>query len=97
MLSKVNAYVNFAKRSQSVVYGLDGIEKKRVKLILYSNSLAENSASKSIRLADKYGCKIIKLDSSQFNELFENAKIVGITNASLASAIEGELNQEETN
>ena len=97
---KLRTYIGFAKKSRSIIYGVDNFEKKHVDLILISKSLGINARKKCEKIAEKNSIKIFQLESSEFHEMgFESEKIkaMAIINFQLAKAIEEQLNQEESN
>lgn len=96
---KLRTYIGFAKKSRSIIYGVDNFEKKHVDLILISNTLGINARKKCEKIADKNSIRIFELQRSELCEMgFEDEQIkaMAIINFQLAKAIEEQLNQEET-
>ena len=91
LISKIQSYLGFAKKSGSIVYGLDNLEKykKCVYLVLYSDQLSENSLNKLDRLVSERKWKMGVLKKTTIDELLvvNNCKVIGLTNESLANAI----------
>lgn len=91
MINKILSYLGFAKKSGSIVYGLDNLEKykKCVYLVLYSDQLSENSFNKLARLVNERKWRMGALKNKTLDELLmvNNCKIIGLTNESLANAI----------
>ena len=58
MRSKVMSYLGFAAKADKIVNGYNTcmfmMEKKKVKLVILANDLAENSIKKMISLAGRY-------------------------------------------
>lgn len=87
--SKIKAYIGFAIKSKSLVLGLDNMDKKRLKLIIVSQSLSPNSLKEAERLREKNQCELISVQAEQMQELIEkdNVKAVALLNENLAEAI----------
>lgn len=64
MNSKIETYIGFAIKKGSVVFGCDSIEsyRKKIKLILYTISLSDNSVRILEKNAEKRGCQIERID-----------------------------------
>ncbi len=83
-MDKINSYVGFAIKSNKVVYGADNILKnKKIKLILTSDELSQNTMEK---LQNTKIC-LLCLPSEQYNSLNLKGLAVGIQDKSLADAI----------
>ena len=91
MINKIQSYLGFAKKSGSIIYGLDNLEKYRkcVYLVLYSDQLSENSYNKLKRLVNERKWRMGALKGKTLDDLLmvNNCKVVGLTNESLAKAI----------
>ena len=88
MNSKVETYIGFAIKKGSVVFGCDGIEssKKRLLLLLYTPSLSQNSLSVLQKVSERTGCPLAQID--EFEILTKkNCKALAICDRSLANAI----------
>ena len=89
-ITKIKSYLGFAIRSNQVIYGLDNILvcKKKIHLILVSNSISDNSLEKVKALSIKKNYDYILLPVS-LEELTkrQNLKVLAITNFELAKAI----------
>ena len=89
-LNKIKTYINFAKKSKSIIYGVDDIVKSnKLKIIILSDGLADNSKQKIQKLAQTKNIFILELEKNIFFELVQNdiIKIFAITDANLAKAI----------
>lgn len=88
MNDKVKAYIGFAIRKGSVVFGADSLKKyrKKVYLILCSDTLSENSLSDVRVIGEKKHCEI--LTASKLEDVVKrNCKVLGICDSQLAFAI----------
>jgi len=88
-LSKIKTYVGFAVKSRSIVYGIDSIKTKKVKLIIFSSSLSESAKDKCKILAKNNSCMFKELSEEEMIEILNNDKIkaIAIVNQDLANAI----------
>ena len=90
---KIAAYIGFSVKAGKIVYGYEGVitAGKKVRLILVSDALGENSLKKVLRGAERSGVKVMTL--SNLAEYFggKQVKCVGLVEESLASATEKEL------
>ena len=88
MISKVETYIGFAIRKGSVVFGCDNIEKyrKKVFLLLYTESLSVNSQQTLTAVAQKRNCKLLKINDYE-SLAKRNCKALAICDKSLADAI----------
>lgn len=93
----IKTYIGFCIKSRSIVVGQDRLKanKDKIYLILYCSSASQNLIDLSVRLAEKYNCKCIKLDNLQEYTNIESCKVVGLSNQSLAQAIIKVLNSQE--
>ncbi|HKL73836.1 MAG TPA: hypothetical protein VJ903_02975 [Clostridia bacterium] len=93
-LTKVKSYVGFAIKMGKAVFGVDSIisMRRQPKIVLYDNSLSENSTSKLNNYLSKHKVysKIIAMEEVYPDK---NCKAVGILDANLASAIEKSIKE----
>ena len=87
-VQKIKSYIGFAKKTNSIVYGVDQIREKRVYVVVYSNSLAESSKQRCVSLKEK-GVLVYEVDDEVLFELTQqpNVKAFGIKNEELAKAV----------
>ncbi len=89
--SKIQTYLGFCVRARKIVYGTDEIEtqKKSVFLIVFDETLSENSLKNLCKASERLGCPIVKANKDALaNALFKPAvKAVAIKDKSLAKAI----------
>ena len=86
----IKTYLGFCIKSRVIVIGQDRLKanKGKIYLIIYCNSASQNLKDLAKRMADKYNCKAICLDTTlQDYTNLDGCKIVGLTNMSLAEAI----------
>ncbi len=97
--SKIQTYLGFCVRSRKIVYGTDEIEtqKKGVFLIVFDETLSENSLKVLYRVSEKQGCQMVKAEKDALaNALFKPAvKAVAIRDKNLAKAI-GDCVEEDS-
>lgn len=89
-LNKVKTYINFAKKSNNILYGIDDIFKsKKCYLILISDELSLSSKNKLQIYIEKYKIIYKTLSNSQFFEICgkDAVKVLAITDKNLANAI----------
>lgn len=88
MNSKIEAYIGFAIKKGSVVFGCDNIKanKKRMLVILYTPSLSENSLSVLRETSKRTGCPLAQIDEFEILKK-KNCKALAICDKSLAGAI----------
>ena len=89
-MNKVITYINFAKKSKNIIYGVDDIIKSRkIELIFISEELAESGRKKVQKFTATNNIKEFLLDKNRFFELIQNSsiKVFGITDKNLANAI----------
>ena len=88
--NKIKTYINFAKRSRTLIFGVDDIIKsKKVEIVLYSDLLAESSKKKLINFSKSNNVFEKEIENKTMNELLQNesVKAVGVTDKNLANAI----------
>lgn len=88
MNGKIETYIGFAIKKGSVVYGCDNIGnyRKRIYLILYTESLSANSLSALEKSAHLRGCPLRRIDEYAILTK-KNCKALAICDKSLSSAI----------
>ncbi len=88
MNSKIETYIGFAIKKGSVVFGTDNIKyyRKKMYLILHTESISQNSFDVLSLTAERVGCQIAKIQDYQILQL-KNCKALAICDKSLASAI----------
>lgn len=93
-LTKVKSYLGFAIKSGKAVFGVDQIISLRRKpiIVLYDDSLSENSLSKLRNYMSKQNVNSYKI---AIEEVYhnKNCKAIGILDESLASAIEKSIKE----
>ena len=89
-VSKIKAYIGFAKKSKAIIYGVDQIKVKNVKVIFFDNQLSNSSKNSCAKAAEKNNCKCYQITEAEMLELVETNKIkaFAILNGDLANAIE---------
>lgn len=88
MNSKIEAYIGFAIRKGSVVFGCDNIERyrKKVYLLLCTKDLSANSLSVMQSIARKRSLRLLEIEN--YNSLIKrNCKALAICDKSLADAV----------
>lgn len=87
--NKIAAYFGFCIKSGKIVFGLDNAEKlRRAHLLIYDESLAENSAKKALSLGERLRCPVMLYRRSLGELLHRNGcKLAAVTDKSLAGAI----------
>lgn len=88
MNSKVEAYIGFAIKKGSAVFGCDNIEKYRKKmyLLLATQTLSANSLSVLQSVADKKKIKLLRIDDYEML-VKRNCKAIAICDKQLSDAI----------
>ena len=90
MKDKLIAYLGFANKSGSIIYGVDNIEAKasKVKIVIYDDRLSDNSLNKLNNVVKRYNILVYNSNHS-IDELLgkNNCKAVGITSNDFARAI----------
>lgn len=88
--TRIKSYIGFAIRMRKATFGVEGIKTSRHKhfLVIYDNSLAENSLKKLKSFCENKNINCVKVDFS-LSELTKraNVKAVAIGDQSLADAI----------
>jgi ribosomal protein L7Ae-like RNA K-turn-binding protein len=87
--SKIITYFGFCIKAGKIVFGLDNAEKlRRAKLLVYDESLSENSQKKVLSLGEKLNCPVLLYKRSLSEILHrDGCKVVAVTDKSLAGAI----------
>ena len=87
-VQKIKTYIGFAKKSNSIVYGVDSIKEKKVNVVIYSKGLSQSSKQRCVSLEEK-GVKVFEITDEQMLEIIENisVKAFAIKNEELAKAI----------
>ena len=88
MNSKTETYIGFAIKKGSAVFGVDAIVRyrKKVYLLLYTESLSPNSLKAMESAAEKIGCKLMQIPDYQLLKM-RNCKAIAICDKQLADAI----------
>lgn len=88
MNSKIEAYIGFAIRKGAVVFGCDSIEKyrKKIYLLLNTNTLSENSLSRLQAVAFKRNIKLLQIEDYDLL-IKRGCKALAVCDKSLAEAI----------
>ena len=96
--SKIQTYLGFCVRARKIVCGTDEIEaqRKSVFLIVFDETLSENSLKNLQRASEKLHCPIVKAAKDALaNALSKPAvKAAAIKDESLAKAIVGALEED---
>jgi len=96
MNKKIVSYIGFSIKKGAVKLGIEEIQKakNKLKLIVFSSTLAQNSYNKIEEYSKQIGVQMVNL-TDELNEIFKEklVKLVGITDKALASAIIKELSQ----
>lgn len=91
MQSKIKAYIGFAAKSGSVIFGIDALEhgKGKIYLIIFSSSLSERSQRNARALIKKFSSAAIKAEGGALESAVgkENCKLIAITDKNLSEAI----------
>lgn len=98
--NKIKTYINFAKRSRTLIFGVDDIIKsKKVEIVLYSDLLAESSKKKLINFSKSNNVFEKEIENKTMNELLQNesVKAVGVTDKNLANAIRMNFTNDVSN
>lgn len=89
-ITKIKSYIGFAIKMRKAVFGVDGIKtsKQKLFLVVFDESLANNSSKKLCSFCENNNLKCYKVDFS-LSELTKrsNVKAVAIGDESLANAI----------
>ena len=93
--SKIKTYIGFAKRSKTIIYGVDEIIEaiKKSEIILVSDALSQSSLEKLQKTATKNKKQIFVLAENEFNQHLNSLfiKAIAITDKNLSDAIKKEL------
>lgn len=93
--SKIKTYIGFAKRSRTVIFGVDEIIKtlKKCELILASSALSQSSLEKLQKSAAKIKRNVYVIAEEEFNQNLNSVfiKAIAITDKNLSDAIKKEL------
>lgn len=89
MNSKIETYIGFAIKKGAVVFGCDNIKKcrKKVHLLLATESLSENSLQTLNACAENLSCNVLQIEDYGIL-LKRNCKALAICDKSLAEAIQ---------
>ncbi len=92
-VDKIKAYVGFAIKSKSILFGLDKIKEKKVEIIIFSEQLSKSSTIDLRKIAEKNDCKCIEIKNEEMLTLVgsEKVKAFAIQNKELAKAIESNI------
>jgi hypothetical protein len=93
-LVKVKSYVGFAVKMGKAALGVDTIISSRrpPMIVLYDDSLSENSVSKLNNYLSKYNVRIYKIAMEEVYPA-KNCKAVGILDKNLAMAIDKSIKE----
>lgn len=88
MNSKTETYIGFAIKKGSVVFGVDAIVRyrKKVYLLLATETLSQNSLKDMQSAAQKIGCKLLQIHDYDLLKK-RNCKALAICDKQLADAI----------
>jgi ribosomal protein L7Ae-like RNA K-turn-binding protein len=94
-IQRVKSFVGFAVRANKIVWGTDNVlaYKKKIRLILVSDGLADNALQKLRAYAESKPARLVVLDDLTVAELVhrDGVKAIGVTDKNLADAIILEL------
>ena len=92
-INKIKTYVGFAIKSKAIVYGLDQIKEKKVKVIFFVDSMSNSSKQSLVKVAQKNECPHFEIKTEEMLELVNSEKIkaLAILNQDLAKAIENNM------
>ena len=88
--TKVETFLGFSIRAGKCRFGTNAIATlKKAYLIITCNTTSQNSLDKINKIAKKFGCIVLKTAKHTLSELThkENAKVVAITDKTLANAL----------
>ena len=95
-MSKIESYLGLSRKSAQIVIGQDNLKRysNKLHLIVICPSASKNLLDLSIRLSEKFNCKLIQtlFPVEQIIHI-DGCKIVGLTSSSLASAILNNTNE----
>ena len=88
-INKIKTYVGFAIKSRAIIYGLDQIKEKKVKVVFFVDSMSDSSKLGCVKAAEKSECKHYQITGEEMLMLVDNPKIkaFAILNEDLAKAI----------
>ena len=90
-INKISAYIGFAIKSGSVLYGIDNIinTSKKIQLIIMCNTNNQKVKFKLENYAEKNATKLIETKNITLNEITHknNVKVIAILNKNIATAI----------
>ena len=88
MNSKIETYIGFAIKKGSAVFGVDAITRyrKKVYLLLMTETLSQNSAKALEAAAERLGCKLLQIPDYDLLKM-RNCKAIAICDKQLADAI----------
>lgn len=89
-LNKIKTYIGFAIKSKAIIYGLDQIKEKKVKVVFFTDSMSESSKLGCVKAANKNECKHFEITEQEMFQLVGNEKVkaFALLNGDLAKAIE---------
>ena len=96
-MKKIRSLVGFAIKSRSILLGQSKIKYYRndIFLIMLSNDASKNLEILAENVAERKGCRIIKLDTDLDDITnMDNIKILAITDSNLANGIINEYESE---
>lgn len=104
MRQKIDSYLGFAKKSRGLISGYnsctDGMMRRKIRLLILAEDLAENTSEKLSRLANTQGVKVCIYgtieDLSRVTGEVDRG-VFGITNEHLASAVLNEIERDGQN
>lgn len=98
MRDKIYTYIGFAVKAGKVRLGVNAIGtiKNTIPLMLLCDTASENTKKDAVKLAKKYGSKIVVSKEDKLEDLFykENCKLAAVLDESLAKAILDNLNEK---
>lgn len=98
--NKIFSYVGFALKAGKVLFGVDSLEttKKKVFLVLYDETLAENSWKRLEKAKENFSCAALPLKEGELERMVhrENTKCISLQEKALAEAILKEYQKENT-
>ncbi len=95
MNNKLSAYLGFAIKSKSVIFGLDNLSEttRKVALVLCDNTLSDNSYVKLVKLCEYRKWKMYQLTDCTIEQLIgRSTKVLGILDNNLSKAIIDNIN-----
>ena len=87
-INRIKAYIGFAKKSRTLVCGVDKVRERQVHLVIFSSELAPKAKQRCVSL-EQSGVKVFEIQDEQMYQIIENPKVkaFGIENEELAKAI----------